>query len=77
MKEWFGTWIHVSKRIPQSDGDYLVWFNFTDPREVDCSHADVSVFKNGKFPESMSGAVISHWMPLPQPPVDSLLGRKQ
>ena len=64
MSEWFS----VDERLPEEIGDYLVFFSYYDPSELNWSHVDISAFEKGQFTDSESGAKITHWMPLPDTP---------
>lgn len=77
-------WIPVAERLPEEDGEYLVWFG----RNVFESYAEVRYFaKDGEavdkydlrheknvwyYYDSEWGYVacrnVTHWMPLPEPP---------
>ena len=54
-------WIDVKEKMPDKDGRYLVVESYL-PRWV-----GVSVFRRGMWQSS----VTSHWMPLPELPIDN------
>lgn len=53
-------WIPVAERLPEADGDYLVWNNF---HKAIVGH----YWSKGRY--FISKAVtVTHWMKLPEPP---------
>ena len=59
-------WIPVTERLPVSDGFYIVVMSGDIWGEPDVWISTACGFYNGKWDED--GAMISHWMPLPEPP---------
>ena len=68
-------WISVEERMPETEGDYLVWN--TEQRKVEKrffyrlplhypveSHPEIREY----FGDFMDYKKITHWMPLPEPP---------
>lgn len=59
-KQGEGEWISVDERLPDADGDYLVWNNY---HKAIVGH----YWLKGRY--FISKAVtVTHWMPLPEPP---------
>ena len=62
-------WIPVTERLPEEDGDYLVWF-------YDAKCCKVAEFNKHTAKERyvwwFAGIdrtrFVTHWMPLPEPP---------
>jgi hypothetical protein len=69
-------WISVKDRLPDEEGNYLVWSNGLNDRDQwSGCYAPFSLFKNirGGFvpwPDD-----VTHWMPLPDPPAGQKWGR--
>lgn len=57
-----GEWISVKDRLPESAGWYLVFYNG--------SNMQVAFFKGKKWPFDNHYHKITHWMPLPEPPME-------
>lgn len=58
-------WIPVSERLPESSGDYLVWWR----RQHGENRRVVMQFENGIFWKGHGAPVnVTHWQPLPAPP---------
>lgn len=58
-------WISVKDRLPEENGRYLCIWEDCDKKNIDCVN-----FRDGFFPweELLGERLITHWMPLPEPP---------
>lgn len=61
-------WISVKDRLPETDGEYIVYITSDDGEKcVTCDHWVKSSHERW-FLFDDAGAVVTHWMPLPEPP---------
>lgn len=67
-------WIPVTEALPESDQDVLVMVHWRDyPENMMCygrKHKTRWYLWNGELGELIKGFDITHWMPLPQPPME-------
>ena len=70
-------WISVKERMPDRGGKVLCWYGFEKDGErskmmfMGCldyyAHDEQPHFQHG-----LAGLYVTHWMPLPEPPVESV-----
>jgi hypothetical protein len=63
-------WISIEERLPNKSDDYLVYYEKTYlPMSFSAKWRNICSFIEGKWLTDEDGSeVISHWMPLPEPP---------
>jgi hypothetical protein len=71
-------WISVNDRLPEDDGEYLVFWSLSirgrSYRGVTCKQFDDcigfydEVEEVGDIYRRESNDIVTHWMPLPEPP---------
>ncbi|HGO4255466.1 TPA: DUF551 domain-containing protein, partial [Klebsiella pneumoniae] len=63
-----GKWIPVSERMPEDSGRY--WCYVEEQNDLGKSHYQWNCSWNGDrwWVESEGGGIVTHWMPLPNPP---------
>lgn len=61
-------WIPVSERLPEDSGRY--WCYVEEQNDLGKSHYQWNCSWNGErwWVESEGGGIVTHWMPLPNPP---------
>ena len=62
-------WISVEERLPKRYEHVLVATRFTDEGEQDVDIAYCALEDRWRKPEGMLFGSVTHWMPLPEPPV--------
>ena len=58
-------WFSVKDRLPETVGDYLVYWYIPD---VNMAYPSIETFERGKFDCRVAGGSITHWRTLPDPP---------
>ncbi len=62
-----GKWIPCSERMPDKDGEYLVWIS-NDTDNADGIYLELRIYQ--RYWEGFDESVVTHWMPLPAPPTE-------
>ncbi|HBV5156015.1 DUF551 domain-containing protein [Klebsiella oxytoca] len=62
-------WIKCSERVPEMEGDCLVW---VDASSLDgyCDHQAIAAYQGGEWSNAFNW-LVTHWMPLPDAPQES------
>lgn len=60
-------WIPCSERMPDKDGEYLVWIS-NDTDNADGIYLELRIYQ--RYWEGFDESVVTHWMPLPAPPTE-------
>lgn len=74
MKEWSKIlvdrqWIKTSEKLPPTNVDVLCYFPSKDyGPKVMVAYKEIGSCPNNWFSESFRWGIVTHWMPLPEPP---------
>lgn len=63
-------WISVNERMPEKDGSFMCTYKFNSNSEMQFV-GDIYYFASDKYPHwqhESAGVIVTHWMPLPEPP---------
>ena len=69
-------WVACKDRLPRERGTYLVYeHSYPEPIRI-CAFGTSQRWDNGrdKIRRKVPGQGITHWMPLPKPPIDAVRG---
>lgn len=61
-------WIDVNERLPDENGRYLINYIHSYCRDDGFQAIETAYFADGKFVGILGFYLITHWMPLPEPP---------